>query len=104
MMIPENCGVDNTFYYCEVGKEDEMKPINNGFQGVPAIEIINEEEMSETIVGLEKLWASMNETTTIKLSKLASVKLKELFCYPIDYRKIVNRRKRFGKRRNMRWK
>ena len=104
-MQNENVNLQDDFYYCEVGKENEMKPINNkGFQGFAPIEIINEEEMSETILGLENLWSSINKTTKIRLSKLASVKLKEMFCMPIDYKKIINRRKRFGKRRNMRWK
>lgn len=104
-MQNENVNLQDAFYYCEVGKENEMKPINNkGFKVIPTLKLINEEEMSETIVGLENLWSAMNKTTNIRLSKLASVKLKELFCMPIDYKKIINRRKKFGKRRNMRWK
>lgn len=101
-MIPEGVELDNCFYYCEEGKENEMQPINNkGFKVTPTIELKNIEEMSETILGLEKIWSS---TTKIKLSKLTRIKMKELFYEPINYKKLVNRRKKFGKRRNVRWK
>ena len=104
-MIPENYGIDNTLYYCEVGKEDEMKQISNkGFQEIPTIKLINEEEISKTTHSLKNLCSTINKITKIRLSKLASIKLKELFCMPIDYKKLVNRRKKFGERRNMRWK
>lgn len=101
-MIPEGVELDNRLYYCEVGKEDEMQPINNtGFKETPTIELTNVEEMIETILCLENVWSS---STKIKLSKLARIKIKELFFEPINYRKLINRRKKFGKRRNVRWK
>lgn len=102
-MPPENYGIDNVFYYCEVGKEDEMKPISNcGFKEMPTIQCIDEEKNMESSFFTENL--SKTQSVKIKVNKLTSIKLKELFYYPIDYRKIINRRKKFGKRRNMRWK